>query len=83
MECFVPLMEKFREIYGHFPGYPVADDAGSLLCPNGKRFCFKCKRPVYKNQYGRTEELYECEPCGDKKTKNRQNWHFPVLAVPN
>ena len=25
MECFVPLMEKFKELYGHYPKYPVAD----------------------------------------------------------
>ena len=25
MECFVPLMEKFKETYGHYPKYPVAD----------------------------------------------------------
>ena len=25
MECFVPLMEKFNVIYGHYPMYPVAD----------------------------------------------------------
>lgn len=25
MECFVPLMEKFRALYGHYPKYPVAD----------------------------------------------------------
>ena len=25
MECFVPLMEKFNEMYGHYPKYPVAD----------------------------------------------------------
>lgn len=24
-DCFVPLMEKFNEIYGHYPKYPVAD----------------------------------------------------------
>ena len=24
-ECFVPLMEKFKEAYGHYPKYPVAD----------------------------------------------------------
>ena len=111
MECFVPLMEKFYETYGHYPKYPVADagygsynnylyceehgmekymkftmfkketndkkyhenpyravnfqrdEFGNLLCPNGRRFRFKCKRPVYRNQYGRTEELYECESC--------------------
>ena len=25
MDCFVPLMEKFKEMYGHYPKYPVAD----------------------------------------------------------
>lgn len=25
MDCFVPLMNKFRTIYGHYPKYPVAD----------------------------------------------------------
>ena len=25
MDCFVPLMEKFREQYGFYPKYPVAD----------------------------------------------------------
>lgn len=24
-DCFVPLMEKFNETYGHYPKYPVAD----------------------------------------------------------
>ena len=111
MECFVPLMEKFHKIYGHYPTYPVADagygsynnylyceehgmkkymkftmfkkevsdkkyrdnpyravnfhtnNQGDLLCPAGKKFIFKCHKHVYKNKYGRTEELYECENC--------------------
>lgn len=25
MDCFIPLMEKFNEIYGFYPRYPVAD----------------------------------------------------------
>ena len=25
MDCFVPLMEKFNALYGHYPKYPVAD----------------------------------------------------------
>ena len=25
IECFVPLMEKFNDTYGHYPKYPVAD----------------------------------------------------------
>ena len=24
-DCFIPLMEKFKETYGHYPKYPVAD----------------------------------------------------------
>ena len=111
MECFVPLMEKFKETYGHYPKYPVADagygsynnylyceehgmekfmkftmfeketkdakyhnnpyrvdnflrDAdGNLICPNNKKFIFKYNKHVYKNKYGRTEEIYECEDC--------------------
>lgn len=111
MECFVPLMEKFKKTYGRYPKYPVADagygsyndylyceehgmekymkftmfkkettdkkyqenpyrtanfkrdESGNLLCPDGKTFRFKYKRLVYKNKYGRTEELYECESC--------------------
>ena len=25
MDCFVPLMEKFHDLYGFYPEYPVAD----------------------------------------------------------
>ena len=25
MDCFVPLMEKFKQFYGHYPKYPIAD----------------------------------------------------------
>ena len=37
--------------------------SGNLRCPNGKRFIYKYNKPVYKNKYGRTEEIYECENC--------------------
>lgn len=118
MECFVPLMEKFNEIYGHYPKYPVADagygsynnylyceehgmekymkftmfkketcdkkyhenpyravnfkrdENGNLICPNEKTFHFKSKQHVYKNKYGRTEEIYECESCEGCQFKN-------------
>lgn len=111
MECFVPLMEKFNQTYGHYPKYPVADagygsynnyiyceehgmekfmkftmfeketkdkkyhndpyraanfkrnEQGELLCPNDKKFVFKYNKHVYRNKYGRTEEIYECEDC--------------------
>lgn len=41
------------------------DPSGNLICPNGKKFIFKYRKPVYKNRYGRTEEIYECESCDD------------------
>lgn len=111
MECFVPLMEKFKKAYGYYPKYPVADAGygsynnylycethgmekymkftmfeketknekyhknpyravnfqtdtdGSLICPNGKKFHHKYDRPVRRNNYCRTEEIYECEDC--------------------
>lgn len=111
MDCFVPLMEKFNEMYGHYPKYPVADagygsynnyiyceehgmekymkftmfeketkdkkyrenpyratnfasdSEGNLICPAGKKFQFKYEKHVKGNQYGRTEEVYECESC--------------------
>ena len=110
-DCFVPLMEKFKELYGHYPKYPVADagygscnnylyceehgmekymkftmfeketknekyrsnpyravnfkrdEKGNMICPNGRKFIFKCSRAVKGNHYGRSEELYECESC--------------------
>ena len=111
MECFIPLMEKFNELYSHYPKYPVADagygsynnylyceehgmekymkftmfeketkdnkyhnnpyriinfkrdEAGNLICPNGKRFIHKFDKHIRGNKYGRTEEIYECEDC--------------------
>lgn len=39
------------------------NDKGELICPNGKRFIFKYNQHIYKNKYGRTEEVYECEDC--------------------
>lgn len=39
------------------------NENGELICPNNKRFIYKYDRHVYKNKYGRTEEIYECEDC--------------------
>ena len=41
------------------------NENGELICPNNKRFIYKCDRHIYKNKYGRTEEIYECEDCSD------------------
>lgn len=111
MDCFKPLMEKFHEIYGRYPKYPIADagygsynnylyceehgmekymkftmyektvkdreyredpfrsenfkrdENGYLICPNGKKMLFSFRKDVKGNQYGRQEEIYECEDC--------------------
>ena len=39
------------------------DEKGNMICPNGRKFIFKCSRAVKGNRYGRSEELYECENC--------------------
>lgn len=41
------------------------DEKGHMICPNGKRFYFLKSSPVKGNQYGRTEEYYQCEDCQD------------------
>uniref|UniRef100_UPI002FE6D094 transposase n=1 Tax=Diplocloster modestus TaxID=2850322 RepID=UPI002FE6D094 len=38
-------------------------ESGKLICPNGKKFHFKSSQHVYKNKYGRTEEIYKSESC--------------------
>ena len=39
------------------------DQDGYMLCPNGKRFNYLRTEPVKGNQFGRTEEYYQCESC--------------------
>ena len=111
MDCFVPLMDHFKQTYGFYPKYPVADagygsynnyifceqngiekymkfpmfkketkdkkyhedpfravnfridEQGFMRCPNDKSFHFLYRKNVRGNQYGRKEELYECEDC--------------------
>lgn len=62
MGCFVPLMNKFKDLYGFYPKYPVADAGyGSY---NNYIFCEQngmekyMKFPMFKQ-----EEVYQCEDC--------------------
>jgi hypothetical protein len=111
MDCFVPLMNKFKNTYGHYPKYPVADAGygsynnyifceqngiekymkfpmfmkettdknyhdnpfrainfpigkdGIMRCPNGKAFHLQYRQHVKGNNYGRQDEIYQCEDC--------------------
>ena len=53
---------KYRDNPYRAVNFPV-DENGILFCPNGKKFHFLRTAPVKGNQYGRTEELYQCEDC--------------------
>ena len=44
---------------------------GNPMCPNGKEFHYLYRKPVKGNRYGRTEEMYQCEDCGDCLHKER------------
>lgn len=111
MDCFVPLMNQFKEIYDFYPKYPVADagygsynnyifyeqngmekymkfpmykketkdttyhkdpfravnfrigEDGIMRCPNVRAFQLLYRKNVRGNQYGRQEEIYQCEDC--------------------
>lgn len=39
------------------------DEDGDLICPNHKKFHLAYRKAVKGNQYGRQEEIYECEDC--------------------
>lgn len=47
----------------------LQDEDGDLVCPNGKKFKFRNEQHVRGNNYGRTEEIYECESCENCKYK--------------
>ena len=54
------------------------DYKGFMVCPNGKRFHFLRSAPVKGNQFGRTEEYYQCEECNgcphrEKCHKSKEN----------
>ena len=68
MDCFVPLMDKFRETYGFYPKYPVADAGyGSY---NNYIFC---------EQNG--IEKYMKFPMFKKETKDKKYHEDPFRAV--
>ena len=46
----------------HFIRNLFCDD-GKMRCPNGKSFNFLYRQHVKRNQYGRQEEVYQCEDC--------------------
>ena len=129
-------MEHFKQTYGFYPKYPVADagygsynnyifceqngiekymkfpmfkketkdekyhedpfravnfridEQGVMRCPNDKAFHFLYRKNVRGNQYGRKEELYECEDCSGcpyaekcKKTDKNRTVRYKQKAL--
>lgn len=67
MDCFVPLMEKFHELYGTYPEYPVADAGyGSF---NNYLYC---------EQHGMKK--YMKFPMYEKETKDKKYRDNPYRA---
>ena len=68
MDCFVPLMEKFYELYGFYPKYPVVDAGyGSF---NNYLFC---------QEHGM--EKYMKFPMYKKETTDKNHHNDPFRAV--
>ncbi len=68
MDCFVPLMNKYRNIYGFYPKYPVADAGyGSY---NNYLFCEKTGM-----------EKYMKFTMFEKETKDKKYHENPFRAV--
>ena len=54
--------KEYRDNPYRAVNFPINQN-GNPVCPNGKEFHYLCTRPVKYNQYGRTEEYYQCEDC--------------------
>ena len=54
--------KKYHEDPFRAVNFPI-DKEGIMRCPNGKAFYLKYRQSVKGNQYGRQEEVYECEDC--------------------
>ncbi len=82
MDCFIPLMEKFHEIYGFYPKYPVADAGyGSY---NNYIFCEQhgmekyMKFTMFKKET--SDKKYHNDPFRDVNFKTDENGE---LRCPN
>ena len=67
MDCFIPLMEKFKNIYGHYPKYAIADAGyGSL------------NNYIYCEEHG--IEKYMKFTMFEKQTKDKEYRENPFRA---
>ena len=83
MDCFIPLMEKFQQLYDIYPKYPVADAGyGSY---NNYLFCQEhgmekyMKFPMYKKET--TEEKYRENPFRAVNFKTDQDGNLVHISI--
>lgn len=62
--------EKYRDNPYRAVNFPI-NERGNPVCPNGKEFHYLSSRPVKGNNYGRTEELYQCADCANCPQKEK------------
>lgn len=62
--------EKYRDDPYRAVNFPINKN-GRPVCPGGKEFHYLKSRPVRYNQYGRTEELWQCEDCSNCPLKTK------------
>ena len=68
MDCFIPLMEKYRKLYGYYPKYPIADAGyGSF------------NNYIYCQIHGM--EKYMKFPMYDKEANDEEYKNNPFRAV--
>ena len=62
--------KKYRENPYRTVNFYINEN-GNPECPNGKESRYLYSRPVRGNQFGRTEEMYQCEDCSDCQLKEQ------------
>lgn len=62
--------KEYRENPYRAVNFPINEN-GNPVCPNGKEFHYLYSRPVRGNNFGRTEELYQCEDCSGCQLKEQ------------
>ena len=60
--------KEYRENPYRAVNFPINEN-GNPVCPNGKEFHYLYSRPVRGNNFGSTEELYQCEDCSSCQLK--------------
>lgn len=74
-DCFIPIMERFNKIYGHYPKYPVAD--AGYGCLNNYIFCEEHNMEKYMKftMYAKTvkDEKYRTNPFSSVNFPTNEN----------